>query len=62
LAGKTVPDPINTNLSEYVTGKALDGVFVKVGEEEGKIRDNPWGYAENIIEKVFGAVKNNFKS
>lgn len=62
LAGKTVPDPINTNLSEYVTGKALDGVFVKVGEEEGKIRENPWDYAENIIQKVFGAVKNNFKS
>lgn len=62
LAEKTVPAPINTNLSEYVTGKALDGVFVKVGEEEGKIRDNPWGYATNIIEKVFGAVKNNFKS
>lgn len=61
-SGYTLPERINTNLSEYVTGKALDGLFVKVGEEEGKIRDNPWGYAENIIEKVFGAVKNNFKS
>lgn len=61
-SGYTLPERINTNLSEYVTGKALDGVFVKVGEEEGKIRDNPWGYASNIIEKVFGAVKNNFKS
>lgn len=61
-SGYTLPERINTNLSEYVTGKALDGVFVKVGEEEGKIRDNPWGYAENIIQKVFGAVKNNFKS
>lgn len=61
-ANVSLPEPINTDLSEYVTGKALDGVFVKVGEEEGKIRDNPWGYASNIIEKVFGAVKNNFKS
>ena len=61
-SGYTLPERINTDLSEYVTGKALDGVFVKVGEEEGKIRDNPWGYASNIIEKVFGAVKNNFKS
>ena len=61
-SGYTLPERINTNLSEYVTGKALDGVFVKVGEEEGKIRDNPWGYASNIIEKVFGAVKDNFKS
>ena len=61
-SGYTLPERINTDLSEYVTGKALDGVFVKVGEEEGKIRDNPWGYGKNIIEKVFGAVKNNFKS
>lgn len=61
-ANVSLPEPINTDLSEYVTGKALDGVFVKVGEEEGKIRDNPWGYGKNIIEKVFGAVKNNFKS
>ena len=60
-SGYTLPEKINTDLPEYVTGKALDGVFVKVGEEEGKIRDNPWGYASNIIEKVFGAVKNNFK-
>ena len=55
-AGKDLK-PINTDLSEYVTGKALDGVFVKVAEEEGKIRDNPLDYAENIIRKVFGAVK-----
>ena len=61
-SGYTLPEGINTNLSEYVTGKALDGVFLTVEGEEGKIRDNPWGYASNIIEKVFGAVKNNFKS
>ena len=55
-AGKDLK-PINTDLSEYVTGKALDGVFIKVAEEEGKIRDNPLDYAQNIIRKVFGAVK-----
>lgn len=56
-AAKKELAPINTNLSEYVTGKALDGVFVKVAEEEGKIRDNPWDYAQDIIKKVFGAVQ-----
>ncbi|MBO5731846.1 MAG: DUF4197 domain-containing protein [Treponema sp.] len=60
LAGVTL-EPVEVDLSQYVTGKALDGVFLTVAEEEGKIRDNPWGYASNIIEKVFGAVKNNFK-
>lgn len=61
LAGVTL-EPVEVDLSQYVTGKALDGVFLTVAEEEGKIRDNPWDYASNIIEKVFGAVKNNFKS
>ena len=60
LAGVTL-EPVEVDLSQYVTGKALDGVFLTVAEEEGKIRDNPWDYASNIIEKVFGAVKNNFK-
>lgn len=60
-AGKELA-PINTDLSEYVTGKALDGLFVKVAEEEGKIRENPFGYASNIVQKVFGAVKNGLGS
>lgn len=62
LAKKTLPDPIETDLSEYVTGKALDGLFVKVAEEEGKIRENPFGYGSDIVEKVFGAVKNGLGS
>ena len=62
LAKKTLPDPINTDLSEYVTDKALDGLFVKVAEEEGKIRENPFDYASNIVQKVFGAVKNGLGS
>lgn len=49
--------PVEVDLATYATGKALDGVFIKVAEEEGKIRDNPLDYAENIIKKVFGAVK-----
>ncbi len=60
--GYDIPEPININLSEYVTGKALDGLFVKVAEEEGKIRENPFGYASNIVQKVFGAVKNGLGS
>lgn len=60
--GYDIPERINTNLSEYVTRKALDGVFVKVAEEEGKIRENPFDYASNIVQKVFGAVKNGLGS
>lgn len=60
--GYDIPERINTNLSEYVTRKALDGVFEKVAEEEGKIRENPFDYASNIVQKVFGAVKNGLGS
>ncbi len=50
---------VNTNLGDYVTRKALDGLFLKVGEEEKKIRANPYQYTSDIIKKVFGYAKNN---
>ncbi len=50
---------VNTSLSDYVTRKALDGLFYKVAEEEQKIRANPYQYASDIIKKVFGYAKNN---
>ncbi len=48
---------VNTSLSGYVTGKALDGVFFKVGVEEKQIRKSPLDWASDIIHKVFGSVK-----
>lgn len=48
---------VEVDLASYATGKALDGIFVKIGEEEGKIRANPLDYASKMIQKVFGAVK-----
>ncbi len=48
--------PINGTLGEYTTGKALDGLFYKVGLEEKKIRKDPMKWASDIIQKVFGSV------
>jgi len=45
------------NLDDYVTQKALDGLFHMVGEEEKKIRQNPVQAGSDIIKKVFGALK-----
>lgn len=57
LAGKTEPMPaINVNLSEYVTEKALDGLFLQISKEEQSIRANPVKYASDIITKVFGSL------
>jgi len=47
----------HADLDEYVTQKALDGLFFMVAEEEKKIRRDPVGSASRIIRKVFGAVR-----
>jgi hypothetical protein len=48
-------ETIDTDLGEFVTDKALAGLFLKVGEEEKKIRRNPFEWAVDIIQKVFGS-------
>jgi hypothetical protein len=47
---------VNTDLADYTTRKALDGLFVMVGKEEEKIRQNPKAFGSNIIDKVFGGL------
>jgi len=47
--------PVNTDLTQYTTGKALEGLFKVVGKEETKIRDNPALWSTNVLQKVFGA-------
>jgi hypothetical protein len=46
----------HADLDEYVTGKALDGLYFMLGEEEKKIRRDPVGSARAIVRKVFGAL------
>lgn len=44
---------VNTNLNEYVTEKALQGLFYHIGLEEKKIRENPAARVTDILKKVF---------
>jgi len=46
---------VNTDLSGYVTEKALSGIFYYVGQEEKKIRTNPAARVNDILKKVFGS-------
>jgi hypothetical protein len=46
--------PVNTDLTAYVTQKALDGLFSKIGLEEQSIRQNPAARVTDILKKVFG--------
>ena len=51
LLGKEAP-----NLDDYVTRKTLDGLFLKIAEQEKQIRENPVARTTDLLQKVFGAV------
>ena len=44
----------DANLQQYVTAKALDGLYAMIGEEEKKIRRDPVGTGSALLRKVFG--------
>lgn len=44
------------NLDQYVTQKALDGLYLMMADEEQAIRKNPLGASTSLIKKVFGAI------
>jgi hypothetical protein len=45
------------NIDNYVTRKALDGLFVVIAEQERAIRQNPMGAATSIAKKVFSSLR-----
>lgn len=47
-----------TNLEQYVTQKALDGLYLMMAEEEKAIRKDPLAASSSLVKKVFGALSN----
>jgi hypothetical protein len=45
------------SIESYVTTKALDGLYLMIGEQEKAFRQNPVGAASDIVRKVFGALR-----
>jgi len=45
------------SVEAYVTGRAVDGLFFMIGEEEKAIRKDPLGTGSKIIGEVFGLLK-----
>jgi hypothetical protein len=45
---------MNPNLTQYVTDKAIEGLFVMVAKEELKIRKDPKAQTSALLKKVFG--------
>jgi hypothetical protein len=61
LAGKAVGLGLvkkeDSNIQQYVTGKSLDALYLVIGDEEKKIRQDPVGTGSSILKKVFGVLK-----
>lgn len=47
---------INPDLTGYVTDRALQGLFLTIGEEEKKIRSHPEQQASELLRQVFGGL------
>lgn len=47
-------DTSNLNLDDYVTRKALDGLFLMVADEEKRIRQDPVARTTELLREVFG--------
>ena len=46
-------EKVNTDLEDYVTKHAIDGLFVLIAQEEKNIRNNPKARVSKILHKVF---------
>jgi len=45
---------VNPDLEQFVTEKALDGLFVQIAKQEKEIRKNPAARVSDLLKKVFG--------
>jgi hypothetical protein len=47
----------DASIERYVTGKALDGLYFMIGEQEKAFRRDPVRASSDIVRKVFGAMR-----
>ncbi len=53
-ADKYIPSASDENLEDYVTNKAIDGLFKMIAQKEASIRENPVEQTTSLLKKVFG--------
>ncbi len=46
----------NTDLNDYVTKETLKGLFIKLAQEENKIRTDAKARTTTLLQKVFGSI------
>lgn len=47
-------EPVETKLDAHLTNQALDGLFLKLANEEEKIRTDPIARVTDLLKRVFG--------
>lgn len=45
---------VNTDLNDYLTDKAMEGLFLKIGEQETEIRTKASARTTTLLKRVFG--------
>ena len=46
--------PVEPDLTQYATGKTVDGLFTLIAQEEANIRENPVARTTELLRRVFG--------
>lgn len=47
----------DAKLENYIANRALDGLYLMIGEEEKRIRQNPMAAGSDLLRKVFGGLR-----
>ena len=50
-------EPVNPDLTSYVTERAVEGLFVLIESEEKNIRKNPGARGTELLRRIFSAVR-----
>ena len=50
----SIPGSSNESLDDFVTNKAIDGLFTMIAQKEGDIRTNPVSQTTSLLKQVFG--------
>ena len=51
-------EKLNPDLDQFVTDKAIEGLFHMVKKEEDKIRVDPLARVTDLLTRVFGSLNN----
>lgn len=49
--------PVDPDLAGYATDRAIEGLFVKIADEEQRIRENPAARTSELLRRVFGQAQ-----